>query len=217
MLFDNPVKPPHDGSVVSLRRSVLPNLAAAETMNHRFYQRLFEPARHLGVRENRGCVFRQSPGGRMQPPQFRHYLRWGYNSSVIIRRNQIVPCNGFAYGSHFVEWQRHGTISSRPGRSLIVALAGTKPRNVAQTQFNAVPGHTRSGVRPEYDDDASAPTVDVRGPWQLFGEVLHPKSMQVDTDELRGEKPALRDSNSMSALANCRSVLVRISERANKA
>src|SRR4051812_32343140 len=104
MLFDNPIKPPHDGRVVPLRRSVLTNLAAAETMNHRSYQRLFEPARYLGMRENRGCVFRQSPGGRMQSPQFRHYLRSGYDSSVIIRRNQIVPSNGSAYGSHFVDW-----------------------------------------------------------------------------------------------------------------
>src|SRR5204862_4801501 len=159
MIFDNSIKPPHDGSVVSLRRSVLPNLAAAETMNHRFYKRLFEPARHLGVRENRGCVFRQSPGGRMQPPQFRHDLRWGYNRSVIIRRNQIVPCNGSAYGSYFVEWQRHGTISSRPGRSLIVALAGTKPRNVGQAQFNDVTCHTRYGLCLVYDDDSSATQV----------------------------------------------------------
>src|SRR6202040_3533476 len=111
-------------------------------------------------------------------------------------------------GSHFVEWQRHGAIISRPGCSLIIALAGTKPRNVGQAQFNAVSDHTRSGLRPEHDDDAPAPPVDVGGPWQLFGEMLHPKSMQVDTDEFRGEKPALRHSNSMSALANGRSVLV---------
>jgi hypothetical protein len=57
----------------------------------------------------------------------------------------------------------------------------------------------------------------VRGPWQIFGEVLHPKSMQIDTNELSGEMPTTRDANSMSALANCRGVLVRIIKRPKKA
>jgi hypothetical protein len=75
MFFDNPMKPPHDRGVPSLRRSLLVNGAMAKALRHGFDQRLLESARHLGVRENRGCVFRQSRGGRVQPLQSRHRFR----------------------------------------------------------------------------------------------------------------------------------------------
>ena len=65
-------KPTHNDRVVSLRRPVLADLPAAESIDHCFDHRLLETARCLGMGDDFGRVFCQLRGRRVQPLEFCH-------------------------------------------------------------------------------------------------------------------------------------------------
>src|SRR3954469_10770685 len=60
----------------------------------------------------------------------------------------------------------------------------------------------RSGLRPERDDRSPTPTVHMGSPRKIFGEALHPKTMEIDTVKLGSENSALRNSKLMRSLTD---------------
>ena len=53
------------------------------------------------------------------------------------------------------------------------------------------------------------------GPRKIFGEALHPKTMEIDTVKLRSENPALRNGKLMRSLTDCRGIFRRLRKGMN--